>query len=177
MSNFKVGDLIKEIHTNMIYEIIEINDYKMVIKYVNTNQMYYSIMFENFDKIEMEKEKMFTKNDLQTGDVVVRRNGDVEIFLKEKEMFIRQDGGWNSFENLSDNMLSNNKFTYGNKELWDIIKVFRPKEMYQISFKKYTSSKLVFDRDRDCILQETIMSISDIEKKLGVTNLKIVKEK
>ena len=39
--------------------------------------------------------KEFTKADLKTGDVIKRRNGDVEIFNLELGMFFRSDVVWN----------------------------------------------------------------------------------
>ena len=37
--------------------------------------------------------KEFTKADLRTGDVILRRNGNVEIFNRHLGMFIIQNGG------------------------------------------------------------------------------------
>jgi hypothetical protein len=123
----------------------------------------------------MENKKMFTKEGFETGDVIVRRNGDVEILLKEKQMFIRNDGGWNSLWSLNDNLECNHSFFNNEEKAWDIMKVFRSNSIHQISFKKYNNGKLVFDRERD-VQKEVKMSISEIEKKLGIKNLKIVKE-
>ena len=46
-----------------------------------------------FDEIEDFKEpKSFTKSDLRSGDVVVRRNGDAEIVCLETKTLILPDG-------------------------------------------------------------------------------------
>jgi hypothetical protein len=109
----------------------------------------------------------FTKDDLKTGDVVLRRNGDVEIVNRELEMFIRKNG-WNILEDINDELAS----TCGGKD-WDIISVRRPTKAYDCQFDAFerNGGELVYDRTRDTAEE---MTLAEVCKLLG-KNIKIIK--
>jgi len=93
-----------------------------------------------------EKKKTFTKADLHNGDVVVKRDGSVNIVCFETGTLICKNG-FNKLISINDDLTYNG---YGSKE-FDIIKVYRPNEAWQCQFDEsgYTKGSLVFDRERD----------------------------
>lgn len=85
---------------------------------------------------------MFTKNDLKSGDVIVRRNGNVEIVCLETRTLITRNG-FNMLEDTRDDLTE-----ISSKE-WDIMQVYRPTEPHHCQFKEsvYKQGRLVFDRE------------------------------
>ena len=71
--------------------------------------------------------KEFTKRKLKTGDVIQRRNGNVEIVNCELGIFISKTG-WNDLNGIKDDLTSTSMKT------WDIVKVRRPKEKGDCQF-------------------------------------------
>lgn len=112
---------------------------------------------------------MFTKDNLKTGDFIVKRNGKIGLVLRSQGI-IMYETGWTAISNLKENLNSDLDREY------DVIKVYRGFEEFHFTFKEYNKGILVFDRDI-YDPEETIMTVSEIEKKLGVKNLKIIKEK
>ena len=94
-----------------------------------------------------EDKKMFTKSDLKNGDVIVRRNGSVEIAIVDLGVFITKDG-WNNLKTLADDLTDGE---YPIDKDWDIMKVYRPVKNYHCQFypDNYKKGDLVFDRERD----------------------------
>lgn len=125
------------------------------------------ILFE--DEIEGVNEEMFTKKDLQDGDVVLFKNDDVGIFIKNTETFVTKDGYLN-LSSYDDDLTVNSFF-----DLYTIKAVRRPrpdaKWDCQFSAFKCKYGKLVFERK-----DYEEMTVADIEKALG-KKIKIVKEK
>lgn len=111
---------------------------------------------------------MFTKNDLQTGDILIRRNGETGIVLKELGYIINKD-----FTALLSNTLED--LTLGLDSTYDIMKVYRGiHKQTHFGFKNFTNGELVFDRERDWVTPIE-MTISEIEEKLGIKKIKIIK--
>lgn len=109
--------------------------------------------------------KTFTKADLKTGDVILRRNGDVEIVNGELKMFICKNG-WTDFDGIHDDLTSSQG---GNG--WDIMSVRRPKTKSDCQFDAFESEcgTLVYERDE---VEE--MTLEQVCKLLG-KNIKIIK--
>jgi hypothetical protein len=107
----------------------------------------------------------FTKANLKTGDVVKRRNGDVEIVNRELGMLIRSDGGWNDLDSINDD-LSNH---VGKK--YDIIAVRRPNVKAHCSFCAFELDygALIYERQE---VEE--MTLEQVCKLLG-KEIKIIK--
>ena len=107
----------------------------------------------------------FTKADLRTGDVILRRNGEVEIVNGELKMFIRQND-WNDFGDIDDDLLS-----LCGGEGWDIISVRRPIKKKDCQFDAFNLKygALVYEREE---VEE--MTLAEVCKLLG-KNIKIVK--
>ena len=123
--------------------------YKIICGMKNIdNRGYFEIGSYLFDHlIPYEEGKIsFTKADLHNGDVVVRRNGSVEIACPETGTVICKNG-FNNLSSINDDLTYNG---YGDNES-DIIKVYRPKESWQCQFDEsmYVKGDLVFDRERD----------------------------
>lgn len=78
-------------------------------------------------------EKEFTKADLKTGDVTMRRNGAVEIVNLDLRMFIGKTG-WNDLDALNDDLTH----IGDDKTDWDIIAVRRPLEKFHCAFSAFT---------------------------------------
>ena len=119
---------------------------------------------------------MMRKSNLDNGAIVELRNGDKYILLfncctfgNKKDLFISLDDG--CYLQLSDydenlNNCSNKKF--------DIMKVCRNKYVgsnIRNHISKQNEDDWTWIRE-----EETVMTISEIEEKLGISNLKIKKE-
>lgn len=108
----------------------------------------------------------FTKDDLKNGDVVLRRDGDVEIYIQGK--FIDECGGGASQIFINKDLTSISATCRDR----DIIAVRRPVDISDMSFDAFEKKlgRLVYERD------ETVeMTIEEVCKALG-KNVKIVKE-
>lgn len=102
----------------------------------------------------------FTKSDLKNGDVIIRRNGNVEIVCVETQVLISTNGVYalNRFlEDLTDHIDKN----------FDIIDVYRPTDPSHCSFSEYLykRGKHVFHRDESPIE----VTIDEIAKLKGVS--------
>jgi len=141
--------------------IIEINENKngrYYFKIISGMKNRALLWFENDSdfashlRLYEEKKKTFTKADLHNGDVVVKRDGSVNIVCLETSTLICING-FNKLSSINDDLTYNEYLIYngyGDKE-HDIMKVYRPKESWQCQFDKlkYTQGVLVFDRERD----------------------------
>lgn len=108
--------------------------------------------------------KKFTKDDLRNGDVVLRKDGNVEIYVQTK--FISKTGELSTEHYLNADLSSH----YGTDR--DIMAVRRPSTLEDMSFDAFEKKlgRLVYERE------ETVeMTIEEVCKALG-KNVKIVKE-
>ncbi len=109
--------------------------------------------------------KEFTKSDLKSGDVILRRNGKVEIVCLETGTCILKNG-YNKLSEINEDL------TYQDDLVdYDIVKVYRPKEPYQCGFSEYAykHGELVYKRD-DVVR----MTLKEVEDKLGIKYLEII---
>jgi hypothetical protein len=109
-------------------------------------------------------DKEFTKDDLKNGDVVLRRDGDVEIHIMGR--FVDEDG------RAVGSIFLNRDLSHTDTYDRDIIAVRRPVDISDMSFDAFEKKlgRLVYERD------ETVeMTIEEVCKALG-KNVKIVKE-
>ena len=106
----------------------------------------------------------FTKSDLKTGDVTLRRDGTTEIYNGELNMFITKEG-WNDVENIH-NDLTSTLF----KEA-DIMAVRRPHSKHECGFYAFDSNcgELVYERKE---VEE--MTLEEVCRFLG-KEIKIIK--
>lgn|SRR5574344_1027623 len=119
----------------------------------------------------------FRKRDIKDGDVIVRRNGDVEIAMIKYNMFIAADG-WNDFEHIREDLTYCNTYGSNGCGKYDIVQVYRPIKKYGCILKVYDdnniSQVLIYDREKAEEAEE--MTVDEICKALG-KNIKIVKSK
>lgn len=106
----------------------------------------------------------FTKANLKTGDVILRRNGWVEIVNRELGMLIAKDG-WNNLDDVKDDLTDR-------LELHDIVAVRRPTSKGHCVFSAFDNNygTLVYDRKRD---EPEEMTLAEVCKLLG-REIKIV---
>ena len=106
----------------------------------------------------------FTKADLRTGDVLIQRDGVVQIANCELGMFITNDW-WNDMDSF------NSDLTHNMHEEFDIIAVRRPLKKTDCTFRafEYKSGTLVYERKE---VEE--MTLAEVCRLLG-KEIKIVK--
>lgn len=121
-----------------------------------------------FNIIEFKGESMeFKQEDLKTGMVVERRNGEMLMFLDTElsRIFVSKNFTYSarleSFENFK------NKFGYP----CDIIRVFSLEKEVNLEKENWGTTKVLWEEKS----KETTMTIKEIEEKLGVSNLRITK--
>ena len=109
----------------------------------------------------------FTKSNLKTGDVVLRRNGLVEIVFLETKSLINK-GGFNLLSKVEEDLTAEKDLCSKN---WDIIAVRRPQEPGDCVFSAFDHEfgELVYDREKkeEEIKKEDIeTAIKEISEKL-----------
>lgn len=106
----------------------------------------------------------FTKADLKTGDVILRRNGDVEIVIKEVDALVKPKE-CNRLADINED-LTHSFLTDG-----DIVAIRRPKLPTDCQFSAFKEKRgtLVYEREE---VEE--MTLAEVCKLLG-KNIKIVK--
>lgn len=113
--------------------------------------------------------KQFTKSDIRNGDVLVKRNGCVEIAIPEVGVRITEGGGYNELDALRED-LTNLK-----AKDFDIMNVYRPKRPCHCCFNKTSlkEGELVFDRTA---IETVYVTLEEIAKLKGVSvdRIKIV---
>lgn len=89
----------------------------------------------------------FTKADLRNGDVVLRRNGSVEIVIVEHNALVSRDG-FNRLSELSDTLKDIPSGGFPADEEWDVIAVRRPVRPSDCLFTAFDDElgELVFSR-------------------------------
>ena len=110
------------------------------------------------------KKKQFTKADLKNGDVILRRNEEVEIYNSTLDMCISKCS-YNDLDSVDNNL------THQFNNEWDVIAVRRPKAKYECSFNAFNLSygDLVYERKE---VEE--MTLEQVCKLLG-KEIKIIK--
>lgn len=108
--------------------------------------------------------RIFTKNDLKTGDVCVLRNQEVLITIIDLNCFVSQYNT-TSIDNYNDDL--SNVYT----RTFDIMNIYRPKLQDECSFdaNDYGNGEHVFEREDNYRL-----TLEDIKQKLGLDKLEII---
>ena len=143
---------------------IDFNNYdyyqKNTVYYFNEN-LYGKIEPVNADYTILEWEDFmnntFTKSDLRTGDVILRRDGTTEIYNGELGMFITKDG-WNDLDT------ERNDLTNCISSEFDIVAVRRPRNKFDCVFDAFVKERgeLVYERKE---VEE--MTLAEVCKLLG----------
>lgn len=137
---------------------------------------YHCWWFEN-DKLELVErgEKDMKKSDLKSGAIVETREGNKYILLLNTKLYDDEkpilvnlaDGCYLHYLNYNEDLTHDNK-------LLDIMKVCQHEyvgDNIRRHILKQNENDWTWIRE-----EETVMTISEIEKKLGISNLKIKKE-
>lgn len=143
---FKIGDIIKGLKGNQ-YLFTSGNMTKGIVTRLipEDDEMEVEILEHTFrDDLIGEKyvvnnstdefDYYFSKNDIQNGDIVYLRNGNVKIYFADDNMFYayKNTEDYDDTDNLDD---LNDDLTHKHDIDYDIIKVVRPKE-YDELFKR-----------------------------------------
>lgn len=151
------------------------NEYKNKTCYAfNRNQYGYMNYFAEKDYTILEwndfMNKEFTKADLKSGDVILRRNGTVGIVCLETNTLILPNG-WSDLKEINKDLT----FDVYNEE-FDIIAVRRPTEQYDCQFRAFdfNCGNLIYERKKTEDAEE--MTLEEVCKALG-REIKIVKSK
>ena len=112
----------------------------------------------------------FTKADLKNGDVVLRRNGTVEIVCVDLGALTSRNG-YNYLSDIKEDLTSTTNIE------WDIIAVRRPKEAGDCQFYAFhfEFGELVYERKAKPEPEPVEMTLDEVCKALG-KEIKIVKE-
>jgi hypothetical protein len=122
------------------------------------------------------------KSDLKTGMMVVTRNGGEYMVMRNIEYrnstgriiapnIIISESGWMSLYRYSDDLKS-----MSNGDEFDIVAVFLPLMTPSLCHKDLSDDyywRCIWKREEPPVE----MTVAEIEKKLGIKNLKIIKEK
>lgn len=185
---FKVGDKVKaKIHGQ---------DLVGVIKEIDSDSKPYLVYFDGWteghngrdlykgnhcwwfrdDELELIErgEKDMKKSDLRNGSIVEIRNGDKYMFISDAKnkyaknsLISLKDGGYLDLDHYNDDL----KDRYNNN--YDIVKICQ-NDYVGNNFRDHViknTDNWTWERQ-----EEVVMTISEIEEKLGISNLKIKKE-
>lgn len=149
---------------------IEITPFPKTIRYafVNHNNNMSFTDFMSKEGIEVNK---FTKSDLEDGMIMKLRDGRFYMYLKKFNRGVRYEG-FIPIADYNDDLTYNGLSSYSSG-MCDIVAVYNPESLTTLDFASEVSkyANLIWKRP-----EEVVMTVSEIEKKLGITNLKIVKE-
>lgn len=141
-----------------------------------TNMDYYNefadvITLEEYIK-ETKMRTEFKKSDLKNGMLVKTRNGNSYIFIEYPDMhiFVRRDG-YNRIGEYKEDLTINRGH---NDDELDIIEVYEPVQYITTLNIEQEIVKATLIWKREEVVE---MTVSEIEKKLGIKNLKVVAEK
>ncbi len=101
----------------------------------------------------------FTKQDLLTGDVVVIRNGEVGVVLKENGYIVYQKNGADDLDYFNDDLSA----VFDGRE-FDIVEVYRG---YACNFMDYSDNDLIYRREDDDYVEPVIETNLSMKKVLS----------
>lgn len=110
----------------------------------------------------------FTKSDLEDGMIMKTRDDRYYMYFKKFNRGLRYEG-YISIDDYTNN-LSYSSLAPSSS---DIVAVYSPESLISLDFESYSAYlNLIWERT-----EEVVMTISEIEEKLGIKNLKVVSEK
>ena len=141
--------------------------YKKDTVYCFNNNTFDDINTCDMKILEWEDFQAFSKKSLKTGDVILRRNGAVEIVIVELDCCICRNSCFNKLSDITDNL------TFYAQREYDIMAVRRPRNAADCRFDAFDLScgDLVYERD-----ERIEMTLEEICAALG-QNIKIVERK
>ena len=139
-----------------------------IIRYDDNDNYMDAISVETYRIKEGFKVENFTKADLQDGMIMELRDGRFYMYFKKCNRGVRYEG----FIPIDD---YNDDLTYNGLpcSVYDIVAVYSPETLTTLDVASQIKySDLIWKRQ-----EEVVMTISEIEEKLGIKNLKVVSEK
>lgn len=165
MSKFKIGDKVRitgsfdDSTDNLdgkIGEVISVRKRDIMVTVEGVPFTWY-IWNKNAKLIDdnAEYKKVFTKNDLRNGDVVLKRNGEVEIVVLPLGTLAVKHVGFNLLEDINDDLTS---------RVWDkydIVAVRRPTVPGDCRFDAFEGGhgELVYDRRQRRVQKVKVSSV------------------
>lgn len=145
---------------------IEITPFPKTIRYafVNHNNNMSFTDFMSKEGIEVNK---FTKSDLEDGMIMRTSDDRFYMYFKKFNRGVRYDG-FISIDHYNDDLTYKGSVSLGS---YDIVAVYSPEDLTSLNFATQHLN-LIWKRPK-----EVVMTISEIEEKLGIKNLKVVSEK
>lgn len=113
---------------------------------------------------DSEDLKVFTKADLEDNMIVQTVMGMYYMYIKTADKFVRNDG-FCSLSSYNDDLTASDGNTY-----LDIKSVYRLKDLTSFDLA-YADVELIWSRP-----EEIVMTLSEVKKRLGIENLKIVSD-
>ena len=142
-----------------------------IIRYGCAYDAHKGVSFTAFMIKEGIKMDKFTKADLEDGMIMKLRDDRYYMYFKKFNKGVRY-GGCITLEGYNDDLIYNSPIDRCYCKENDIVAVYSPENLNSLDFKLQVKNlNLIWERP-----EEVVMTISEIEEKLGITNLKIVKE-
>lgn len=149
---------------------IAIKEYDRDVAYTitRTEMSKRQISFRKY-MMSINRLKDFTKEDLEDGMIVKIKDGTYYMYFEKFKRLVRNGGYLSLNQYLND-------LTYNNiSDSFNIVSIYEANDLTSLDFNgQDTKGHLnqIWERPK-----ETIMTISEIEKKLGIKNLKIISDK
>lgn len=147
-----------------------------IIRYDDNDNYMDAISVETYRIKEGIKMDKFTKADLKDGMVVKVRSGRFYMYFQKWGRLVRDDGHLDIKDYNEDLTFKRTTTTLGAngaERMFDIVQVYELDDIYSFKFSESSCTmNLIWERP-----EEVVMTISEIEEKLGIKNLKVVSEK
>lgn len=154
------------------------NLFDCLVQWANGSTSGDDFWWADYKHLELVKEEKPTpKSLLKVGYVVKRRDGEYRMVMpSENGLIIVGEGDWISICDYNDEL----NYDYKSGEyaiLLDIVEIYGFNEwQYQTLNVSSEDRPLIWKREEPVVEPATELTISEIEKRLGVKNLKVVKE-
>lgn len=155
----------------LIYLILYNDDKVVAFNTVEPNDCDNIISLEAFIQQSLKILESFTKADLKDGMVVETNDGKNYIYLERFKKFF--DGaGYLDLDGYNDDLTNKNEY---DDPAFNIKAVYTLKDLYSLDLyatKNFNQMEKIWERP----IHKVYMTISEIEKKLGIKNLEIVEK-
>lgn len=141
-----------------------------IIKYDDNDNYMDAISVETYRIKEGIKMNKFTKADLEDGIIMQTRDNRYYMYFKKFNKGVRYEGHI-TLKDYNDDLIYTGLSFNLSPSSNDIVAVYNPSDLTSLDFNSL-HLKLIWKRP-----EEVVMTISEIEEKLGIKNLKVVSEK
>lgn len=174
---FKIGDRVVVEESNVESEFPKHNKTGEIVEIDMTYEYPYLVCMDDTGSSIwctvsrlVEEKKVFTKSDLRNGDILKKRNGDIEVVIVDSGLRIVLEARYGYGYGYGYNRLSDLNEDLTHRDLgdaYDIVAVRRPKKGCACDYSLFDEAmgELVYDRERDTIRE---LTIEEIEKEFGI---------